>query len=168
MNKTLNTWWAILPALSLIAACSQESADTAVTTENAPMKPVGTVCGGPAMAPRTPSTEGARVYFVTPADGDTVSSPVHLEFGLSGMDLVPAGDKRPGSGHHHIIIDADLPPFDQPIPADAQHVHFGDGRSMTELTLSPGRHTLRLLFGDYLHIPHDPPVFSEPITITVE
>jgi hypothetical protein len=72
------------------------------------------------------------------------------------------------SGHHHVLIDAELPAMDMPIPADANHVHFGDGSSTTELTLEPGEHTLQLLFADHLHIPHDPPVYSDRITITVE
>jgi hypothetical protein len=117
---------------------------------------------------RTPSAEGARVFFIAPADGDTVSGPAQLEFGLIGMEVAPAGDDRPGSGHHHVIIDSELPPFGLPIPADDDHIHFGDGRSKTALTLPPGQHTLQMLFADHRHIPHDPPVFSERITITVE
>jgi hypothetical protein len=117
---------------------------------------------------RTPSAAGARVFFITPADGDVISGPVQLEFGLSGMEVAPAGDDRPGSGHHHIIIDSELPVLGLPVPADDHHVHFGDGRTMTELTLGPGQHTLQLLFADHLHIPHDPPLFSEQIRITVE
>lgn len=117
---------------------------------------------------RTASPADARVYFVTPADGATVTSPVRVEFGLDGMDVVPAGTQQPMSGHHHVIIDTELPPFDLPIPADANHVHYGDGSTSTELTLEPGEHRLQLLLGDHLHIPHAPPVYSDPITITVE
>jgi hypothetical protein len=84
------------------------------------------------------------------------------------MAVVRAGDNAPNSGHHHLLIDTGLPDLTLPIPADANHVHFGDGSTTTERTLPPGKHTLQLLFADYLHIPHDPPVFSEPITITVE
>jgi hypothetical protein len=84
------------------------------------------------------------------------------------MSVAPAGDSTPMSGHHHVLIDAELPAMDMPIPADANHVHFGDGSSTTELTLEPGEHTLQLLFADHLHIPHDPPVYSDRITITVE
>lgn len=118
--------------------------------------------------PRSAAAEGARLYFITPADGATVSSPVHIEFGLDGMDVVPAGTQAPLSGHHHVIIDAELPAANLPIPADKNHVHFGDGRTATELPLEPGQHTLQLMLGDYLHIPHQPPVTSEKITITVE
>jgi hypothetical protein len=158
----------LLSVILLLAACGQEAAKTTPAAEEAPAKPMGGACRGPAMMTRTPSAAGARVFFITPADGDVIKGPVHLEFGLGGMDVAPAGDDRPGSGHHHLIIDAELPPLDQPVPADDHHVHFGDGRTTTELTLSPGQHTLQLLFADHLHIPHDPPLFSERITITVE
>ena len=117
---------------------------------------------------RSSAPAGARVYFVEPADGAVVSNPVRVEFGLDGMQVVPAGTRAPDSGHHHVIIDTELPPFDLPIPADAQHVHFGDGSTSTELELEPGEHRLQLLLGDHLHIPHEPPVYSEPITVTVE
>ncbi len=109
-----------------------------------------------------------RVYFITPSDGDVVSSPVVVTFGIEGMAVVPAGQDTPQSGHHHVIIDVELPNLNLPIPADAHHVHFGDGSSATELELEPGEHTLQLLFANFLHIPHDPAVKSERMTITVE
>ena len=121
-----------------------------------------------AAMPRTPSPEGARLFFLAPADGDTVTSPVHIEFGLEGMSVVMAGDESPNSGHHHLLVDTGLPDLGMPIPADENHIHFGDGSTSTDLELTPGEHTLQLLLGDYLHIPHDPPVMSEQITITVE
>jgi hypothetical protein len=157
MKQLFGHWQAVLPALVLFTACEQDRLPE--TTVVAPP---------PAGITRTASVEGARVFFITPSDGDTVSSPVRLEFGLSGMELAPSGDPRPNSGHHHIVIDHDLPDLSLPVPADAEHVHFGDGRSATELELAPGRHTLQLLLGDHLHIPHDPPLFSEQISITVE
>lgn len=122
----------------------------------------------PAAMPRSPSGEGASVFFVSPADGDTVTSPFAVEFGIGAMEVVRAGDNTPNTGHHHVLIDTGLPALDMPIPADEQHVHFGDGSSATELTLEPGEHTLQLLLGDHLHIPHDPPVYSVRITVTVE
>ena len=122
----------------------------------------------PAVLPRTASPEGAKVFFITPADGDTVANPVRIEFGIEGMAVAKAGDNRPNSGHHHLLIDTELPELGSPVPADANHVHFGDGSTSTEITLEPGQHTLRLLLGDYLHIPHDPPLVSKSITITVE
>ncbi len=121
-----------------------------------------------AAAPRTPSADGARVFFITPADGETVSSPVTIEFGIEGMAIVKAGDDTPHTGHHHLLIDTDLPDPGLPIPADENHIHFGDGSTSTQLSLEPGNHTLQLLLGDHLHIPHDPPILSAPITITVE
>ena len=122
----------------------------------------------PPAVERTVSPEGARVFFITPEDGAVVSNPVTLEFGLESMAVVPAGDATPDSGHHHVLIDTDLPDLGLPIPADANHVHYGDASTATELTLEPGEHTLQLLLGDHLHIPHDPPVASERIAIVVE
>jgi hypothetical protein len=84
------------------------------------------------------------------------------------MDLVPAGQQAEHSGHHHVLVDTGLPDLDLPVPADERHIHFGDGSSSTELVLEPGEHTLQLLFADHLHIPHDPPVYSEVITVMVE
>jgi hypothetical protein len=122
----------------------------------------------PATLPRTAAPEGARVYFLAPADGATVTSPVTVRFGLRGMGVAPAGVTTANTGHHHLLVDVDtLPPDNQPIPNDANHRHFGLGQTETELTLAPGQHTLQLVLGDALHIPHQPPVRSEKITITV-
>ena len=118
--------------------------------------------------PRTPSQPSARVFFISPSDGDIVSNPVRVEFGIEGMVVAKAGDDQPQSGHHHLIVDAALPPMSLPIPASEQYIHFGDASTSTELMLTPGEHTLQLLLGDHLHIPHDPQVSSEVITITVE
>lgn len=117
---------------------------------------------------RTPSPSGARVFFITPADGDTVSNPFVIEFGIEGMSVAKAGDEQPDSGHHHLLIDTDLPDPGLPIPASPNHVHFGDGSISTVLSLAPGPHSLRLMLGDHRHIPHDPPITSDPISITVE
>lgn len=121
-----------------------------------------------AQLPRSPSTEGATVYIVSPTDGATVTSPVTVVFGLRGMGVAPAGVDRPGTGHHHLLIDTPPPPLDRPIPADDKHRHFGGGQTETTVELEAGRHTLQLILADYLHIPHDPAVCSEQITITVE
>ncbi len=124
----------------------------------------------PALADRMPALEGTEVYFVTPEDGATVSNPVTLVFGLRGMGVAPAGIEHPHTGHHHLLInvDPDEIDFDLPIPADDRHVHFGGGQTEVTLDLPEGTHTLLLLLGDEFHVPHDPPVMSEPITITVE
>ena len=120
-------------------------------------------------ADRTPSPPGAEVYIISPADGATVSSPVTVQFGLKGMGVAPAGIEKEKSGHHHLLIDvAELPPLDEPIPADANHKHFGGGQTEVTVELPPGAHTLQLLLGDQNHIPHEPPVMSEKITITVQ
>lgn len=118
--------------------------------------------------PRSPSVEGAELYFITPADGDVVKGPVTVRFGLRGMGVAPAGTVAEGTGHHHLVVDAPLPPAGQPIPNDANHLHFGKGQTETVLTLPPGKHTLQLLLGDHSHIPHEPVVASQVITITVE
>jgi hypothetical protein len=117
---------------------------------------------------RTPSASGARLYIISPADGERVTSPVTVRFGLAGMGVAPAGVATPSTGHHHLLVDAELPPMDQPIPADAKHRHFGGGQTQVDLELEPGTHALRLLLADANHVPHDPPVVSAPITITVE
>jgi hypothetical protein len=119
--------------------------------------------------PRTASPAGAKVYFVAPADGDTVSRRFTVRFGLAGMGIAPAGIEFENTGHHHLLVDvADAPRMDYPIPSDATHVHFGKGQTETTLTLAPGKHTLQLLLADHQHIPHDPPVMSTKITVTVK
>lgn len=110
----------------------------------------------------------AAVYFISPTDGATLSSPVKVVFGLSGMGVAPAGTDRAGTGHHHLLIDTGLPELQKPIPSDANHRHFGGGQTEAMIDLEPGVHTLQLLLGDMKHVPHDPPVVSEVITITVE
>lgn len=115
----------------------------------------------------TPAPEGAATYLISPADGASVASPVTVRFGLRNMGVAPAGVDVARTGHHHLLIDTDLPPLDQPIPADDQHRHFGGGQTEVTVELPPGRHTLQLLLGDYQHVPHTPPVVSERITVTI-
>lgn len=117
---------------------------------------------------RTPSPAGAEVYFIAPKDGDVLSGPVTVRFGLKGMGVAPAGIAFDNTGHHHLIVDAPTPPLDAPIPADANHIHFGKGQTETTLDLKPGKHTLQLVLGDQLHVPHDPAVVSKVITVTVK
>ena len=117
---------------------------------------------------RTPRPADAELYIISPTDGATVKSPVTVRFGLRGMGVAPAGVRAQSTGHHHLLIDAELPPAGLPVPADANHVHFGAGQTETTLELEPGTHTLQLLLGDHNHVPHDPPLASEQITITVE
>ncbi|PIQ37434.1 MAG: rod shape-determining protein RodA [Lysobacterales bacterium CG17_big_fil_post_rev_8_21_14_2_50_64_11] len=118
--------------------------------------------------PRSAAPAAAEVYFIAPLDGATVGSEVLVQFGLKGMGVAPAGTALANTGHHHLLIDTGLPALDQPVPADAQHVHFGKGQTETTITLSPGTHTLQLLLADQNHIPHVPAVVSKAITITVK
>ncbi len=121
-----------------------------------------------AVLARTPAPNDAELYIISPRDGDTVTSPVTIQFGLKGMGVAPAGIDKPKTGHHHLLIDTDVPPLNAPIPNDANHKHFGGGQTEVTLELAPGRHTLQLILGDMAHIPHDPPVMSRKITITVK
>ena len=102
-----------------------------------------------------------------PSDGSEEPLTFHVGFGLDGMDVVRAGVDRPNSGHHHLLIDSPLPNLEEPIPNDENHLHFGAGQTEATITLTPGKHTLQLLLGDANHVPHDPPVFSAPITVVV-
>jgi Domain of unknown function (DUF4399) len=119
--------------------------------------------GGP-----TRSGPGAEVYFIDLKDGATVPAKLKIFFGLRNMGIAPAGSDRENSGHHHLLIDTELPPLDKPIPNDFNHLHFGNGQTEAEITLKPGQHTLQLLMGDKDHIPHTPPVMSQRIRVRVE
>ncbi|NEO86281.1 MAG: DUF4399 domain-containing protein [Spirulina sp. SIO3F2] len=127
--------------------------------------------GAPAMADSfiSKASDNAKVYIISPLDGTTVSSPFTVQFGLSGMGIAPAGIDRPGTGHHHLLVDLEtLPDLDKALSATENIKHFGGGQTEATLALPPGEHTLQLLLGNYAHIPHDPLVLSEPITITVK
>ncbi|MFN3643717.1 MAG: DUF4399 domain-containing protein [Gemmobacter sp.] len=129
----------------------------------------------PLLAQGTAAPEGARLYFVGLEDGAEVTSPVTIVFGLRGMGVAPAGIAKEGTGHHHLLLNR--PPlgqgpfgaeeFELALPADDNHRHFGMGQTEVTITLAPGSHTLQLVLGDHDHVPHDPPVVSEVITITV-
>ena len=125
------------------------------------------LCSLPALAPadnsmpQLPAPEGAQVYFITPQDGASVGQTFTVRFGLKGMGVAPAGVDVPATGHHHLLVDA-------PLPASEQILHFGKGQTETELTLPPGTHTLQLMIGDKHHVPMEPPVISEKISITVQ
>jgi len=115
-----------------------------------------------------PMPPDAREYIIWPPDGAVISGgKFWLRMGLSGAGVAPAGVEFPNTGHHHVIIDADLPPLDEPIPADKNHLHFGGGQTEAEIELPPGKHTLQLLLGDEAHVPTKPPLYSKKITITV-
>lgn len=145
----------IIALAVLMSGCGGEPADT----------------GTPATAPgpqRSIASPGATVFIFSPEDGATVSSPVSVKFGISGMTISPAGEHVPNSGHHHLLIDTELARPDQPIPADPQHLHYGKGQTEANVELEPGRHTLQLVLGDGNHVPHQPPIVSKVVTITVE
>ena len=128
------------------------------------------------LAQDTPSPEGAEVYFVSLEDGATVSSPVTILFGLSGMGVAPAGTERHDTGHHHLFLNrAPLGETEEGaeellygIPADDNHIHFGGGQTQITLDLEPGEYTMQLVMGDLNHVPHVPPIASDQITVTVE
>ena len=131
---------------------------------------------GNAAAQETPSSPGAKVYFVNLSDGDTVTAPFKVIFGLSGMGVAPSEIEKKGTGHHHLLIDR--PPLGEgedgedelelSLPTDENHLHFGNGQTETTLKLDAGTHTLQLVLGDHAHVPHSPPVVSKVITITVK
>jgi Domain of unknown function (DUF4399) len=119
--------------------------------------------------PRSASPSGAEVYIIAPKDGETVGSDVLVRFGLKGMGVAPAGIQLANTGHHHLLIDVkELPGMDQAIAKDDTHQHFGLGQTETTIHLSAGDHTLQLLLGDWIHVPHQPPVVSKKITIHVK
>lgn len=123
--------------------------------------------GGAALA-QTPAPAGASLYFIQPNDGATVSNPVKVVFGLTGMGVAPALVEWPNTGHHHLLIDQKPPAPGVPIPNSAGYMHFGGGQTEAAVTLPPGTHTLQLVLGDHNHAPHEPPVMSPVITITVK
>jgi hypothetical protein len=120
-----------------------------------------------ALAGGSPAPNDAYLYIGWPTDGQVVSAgkPFKVWFGLRGMGVAPKGVKYPNAGHHHLLIDTDLPPMDQQIPSDRNHLHFGAGETETMLELPRGKHTLQLLMGDENHMPHNPPVYSRRITV---
>jgi hypothetical protein len=157
---------ALLVVCGLLVACGQ-------TEPAAPAAPAAPPAAAPPPAPaglaRKPAPAGATAYIIEPADGARVTSPVRVVFGLKGIGVAPAGVDRNDAGHHHLLVDAPLPSdLGLPIANDEQHRHFGGGQTEVELTLTPGRHTLQMLLGDHLHIPHDPPIASSVVTIEVQ
>lgn len=121
-------------------------------------------------AGETPAPDGAKVYFINLKSGDTVKSPVMIQFGLEGMGVAPAGTEKENTGHHHLIINGTIEgeALNEPIPSDDNHKHFGGGQTQITIDLPQGTHTLQLVLGDWSHIPHNPPVMSEQITVKVE
>ena len=115
------------------------------------------------------SNDNAKVFIISPENNSTVTNPVKIVFGASGMKIVPAGVNENFSGHHHLLIDVkELPDFSKPIPSNKNYLHFGKGQTQTQLNLPSGKHTLQLLLGDYMHVPHQKPLISNKIEIIVK
>ncbi|MEQ9109206.1 MAG: DUF4399 domain-containing protein [Rhodospirillaceae bacterium] len=128
-----------------------------------------TACAQAEDWPRTESAPEARAYIISPSNGEVVSSPVKVRFGLSGMGVAPAGIEYPDTGHHHLLISRTIEIKSEPLPSgDADLLHFGGGQTEAVIELEPGVYTLQMILGDQDHVPHDPPVMSEKVTITVK
>jgi hypothetical protein len=157
----------VLIACFALALCASASADDKTPAAAAPAaKPAA---GAPAAPAASKPAPGSSVYFIAPEDGATVGRVFSVKFGLTGMGVAPAGVVHDGSGHHHLLVDAKAPPkAGQPIPNDANHLHFGGGQTETSLALPPGDHTLQLVFGDAGHQPFDPSLMSKVITVHVK
>lgn len=116
----------------------------------------------------SPAPPGARVYFIWPQDGAVITGgKFWVRMGLQNMGVTPKGIKHPKAGHHHLLVNTEPPPTGEPIPSDRNNLHFGAGETEARIELPPGKHTLQLLLGDHDHVPHDPPVSSKKITVTV-
>jgi hypothetical protein len=127
------------------------------------------LCASGYAGARTPSAEGAMVAFANLSDGDVVQPSFVVRFTISGMGIAPAGSQIDNTGHFHLLIDLpDLPDLSQPLPVNEHIRHYGKGQTQTQLDLGEGQHTLQLLLADYAHVPHDPPVMSQVITIVVD
>ena len=114
-----------------------------------------------------PAEEGPAVYFVSPADGTEVSSPFVVEMGATGVEVVPAGEMREGTGHMHILVDEEFVSPGEVILATETMIHFGQGQMSAELSLEPGEHVLRLQFADGAHIALEGEEYRDEIRVIV-
>jgi len=108
-----------------------------------------------------------KVYFINLEDGDRVESPFLIQFGLSGMGIAPAGTDKANTGHHHLLINVNEIDLSKPIPSSSNHIHFGGGQTESLVDLMPGDYSIQLVLGDMTHTPHNPPIISQRINITV-
>jgi hypothetical protein len=154
-------------AAVLLLASGAAAADTMSAIKEAARQQANTRMAEKFNLP-TPAPAGAKVYLIAPAKDATVTSPVTVVFGLSGMGVAPAGTQVEGTGHHHLLIDDPTVDYTLPLPTSPQVLHFGKGQTETQLTLKPGKHTLQLVFGDWKHQAFNPTLASEKITITVK
>jgi hypothetical protein len=148
---------------AVLAGCAS---NTMVATP--PVKTEASLAVLPAGYKKVVAPAGTALYFINLKNGDVVSSPVKVQFGLRGMGVAPAGIEKEGTGHHHLLIDLAKVDVNNPLPADDNHRHFGMGQTETSVELKPGNHTLQLMLADQNHIPHHQPVLSERITVTVK
>jgi hypothetical protein len=171
MTKRFLTPVAVAATL-LLSACggappAQQAAKPAA--EQPAAAPAAAASAPAASMPRSASPPGAMVMILSPTDGEKVKSPVTVRFAIKGMTVAPAGTSEPNTGHYHLLVDAPLPEaLDRPIAKDEHHVHFGKAQTEGQVELAPGEHTLQLLLSDGNHVPHDPPVYSQQVKITVE
>lgn len=157
-----------LAAAAGLAGCANNQASVMSTAPTAPMKVTVSTPTLAAGYVKVAATPGSALYFVNLKNGDTIASPVLIQFGLRGMGVAPAGVEKAGTGHHHLLIDVAELDVNAPIAVSDQLRHFGLGQTEVTLDMKPGQHTLQLLMGDQNHIPHHPVVMSERITITVK
>lgn len=159
----------LIPLRTLGASAAAICLITAGAAAQAPQgQPTAAQAASTSATPRTPAPRDAYVYIGWPLDGATVNGThIKIWFGTRNFGIAPAGVTKPNTGHHHLLIDVPVPPLDQPIPNDRNHLHFGLGQTETVIELPPGKHTLQLLMGDADHVPHDPPLISKRITIYV-
>jgi hypothetical protein len=158
-------------ALAIAGCAHDHSMQTNAVMTAAPTAPMKTNESTPVLSAgytKVAAAADAKLYFIKLGNGDTVTSPVTVQFGLRGMGVAPAGIEKAGTGHHHLLIDLESLDVNAPIPTSDQHRHFGAGQTEVTLPMTPGKHTLQLVMGDQNHIPHHPPVMSERITITVK
>lgn len=142
---------------------------TALAHENTSAKPAADVVAPAPEAKAVPMPQPSA-FFVDLKDGDTVTSPIKVKFGVTGLEIAPAGTEKPNTGHFHLLIDTELTEEEKKfaIPTDDQHIHYGKGQTEAEMTLSPGKHTLQIVMGDGGHMLHNPPIMSDKITVTVK
>ena len=169
--KIINSALTLGLALALGACAQHGPMSTTMVATAAPTAPMKATVSTPTLAAgyeKVAAAPGAKLYFINLKNGDTLTSPVTIQFGLSGMGVAPAGVEKPGTGHHHLLIDVESIDINAPIPNTDQLRHFGLGQTEVTLAMKSGSHTLQLLLADQNHIPHHQPVMSERITIAVK
>ena len=112
--------------------------------------------------------DGAKVFFKNLKNGETVTSPVKVEMGATGISIDSAGTVKPNSGHFHLLIDAgDSTAAGVVVPKDSTHLHYGNAQKEATIKLTPGKHTLALQFADGIHRSYGSKL-SEAITLNVK